>query len=126
MSFFDDDFFKNPFFKKEFFGGIFYQEPFFDDTPIAHGSSGGTVDASTIRVICTRTVTGEVAFEQIEIFVEGVKAVISDVTVSGTEIDISIAPETISAGQIITINIHASDDNNIGELTNAPILNNEV
>lgn len=126
MSFFGSDYFAKPFFKKEFFGEPFFQGGFFDDTTIAHGYSGGTVDASTIKLVCTRTITGTVQFEQIGLTVNGVIATITDVVVNGTEVDVSIAPSTIAAGNVIKMSISAQPENNLGELTNAPIANNVV
>ena len=125
MAFFDGDFFKGRFRKSAFFGGTFFQNSFFDDTTIAHGLTGGTIDPSAITVVCNRTITGTFDNANTIVTINGTDATTSGVASVGKDLNVTIA-EVVNLGDVLAITFIPSEINNVGELTNEPILNNVV
>ncbi len=125
MSFYGSDFFAQKHFKSEFYGSDFHQNSFFDDTTIAHGLTGGTIDPSFITVVCNRTITGTFDNANTIVTINGTDATTSGVASVGKDLNVTIA-EVVNLGDVLAITFIPSEINNVGELTNEPILNNVV
>jgi len=125
MSFFGGDFFKGTFFKEPFFGNSFFQEPFFDDTTVSNALTAGTLNATSILIAGSRTVTGTVEIAEFIITVDGVDNPVLTAALDGKNVTVGVA-DGMNFGDIIRLTHTASIDNNMGIIDNHVIVNDLV
>lgn len=125
MAYFDNTFFASEHFKAPFYGNAYFQSDYFADMPIAHGVTAGTTTATTIVVVCGKAVTGTMTAATFVVTVDGVANVVSDASATDENLTLTVT-DAILTGTDIRVSYPGESTNNLGILSNDPVVNNEV